>query len=84
MVSPQAPTEPPPWPAHASPCTHHHQECRKPGGSPSVMFFSHRICREEGRQVRGHWPPNAAPPQAGNTGQGTNGPEPGGQEGTTE
>lgn len=29
---------PPPIP------THHHQECRKPGGSPSVMFFSHRIC----------------------------------------
>ncbi len=23
--------------------THHHQECRNPGGSPSVMFFSHRI-----------------------------------------
>ena len=25
--------------------THHHQEWRKPGGSPSVMFFSHRICK---------------------------------------
>lgn len=37
---------PPPTPA---PLTHHHQECRKPGGSPSVMFFSHRICgRKEG------------------------------------
>ena len=23
--------------------TYHHQECRNPGGSPSVMFFSHRI-----------------------------------------
>lgn len=29
--------------------THHHQECRKPGGSPSVMFFSHRICGAERR-----------------------------------
>lgn len=25
--------------------TYHHQECRNPGGSPSVMFFSHRICK---------------------------------------
>ena len=23
--------------------TYHHQEWRKPGGSPRVMFFSHRI-----------------------------------------
>lgn len=23
--------------------TYHHQECRNPGGSPSVIFFSHRI-----------------------------------------
>lgn len=23
--------------------TYHHQECRNPGGSPKVMFFSHRI-----------------------------------------
>lgn len=25
--------------------TYHHHEWRNPGGSPSVMFFSHRICR---------------------------------------
>lgn len=36
--------------------THHHQECRKPGGSPSVMFFSHRICRK-GRGGSGQQPP---------------------------
>lgn len=23
--------------------TYHHHECRNPGGSPSVIFFSHRI-----------------------------------------
>jgi len=23
--------------------THHHQECKNPGGSPRVIFFSHRI-----------------------------------------
>lgn len=33
--------------------THHHQECRKPGGSPRVMFFSHRICREGHGEGRG-------------------------------
>lgn len=27
--------------------TYHHQECRKPGGSPRVMFFSQRIYQEE-------------------------------------
>lgn len=27
--------------------TYHHHEWRKPGGSPNVMFFSHRICRQE-------------------------------------
>lgn len=25
--------------------TYHHQECKNPGGSPSVIFFSHRICK---------------------------------------
>lgn len=29
--------------------TYHHHECRNPGGSPSVMFFSHRICKRDGR-----------------------------------
>ena len=24
--------------------TYHHHECRNPGGSPNVMFFSHLIC----------------------------------------
>lgn len=24
--------------------TYHHHECKNPGGSPRVMFFSHRIC----------------------------------------
>lgn len=23
--------------------TYHHQECKNPGGSPNVMFFSHLI-----------------------------------------
>lgn len=23
--------------------TYHHHECKNPGGSPNVMFFSHRI-----------------------------------------
>lgn len=48
--TPRPPFPPPsPPPALFTP-THHHQECRKPGGSPSVMFFSHRIC---GEGVRG-------------------------------
>lgn len=29
----------------ASLISYHHQECRNPGGSPSVIFFSHRICK---------------------------------------
>ncbi len=29
--------------------TYHHQEWRKPGGSPRVMFFSHRICGDKGK-----------------------------------
>jgi len=28
--------------------TYHHHECKNPGGSPSVMFFSHRICEKKG------------------------------------
>lgn len=47
------PTRPHPGPLQgppAPPRTHHHQECRKPGGSPSVMFFSQRICRGEERR----------------------------------
>lgn len=66
------PTRPRPAPSMVCPCqprTHHHQECRKPGGSPSVMFFSHRICRGEGRQVRGCCSHDSALPQAENTGQ---------------
>lgn len=81
MVSPRAPPTPPPMSHPHQPCAHHHQECRKPGGSPSVMFFSHRICRGEGRKVRANglalsdpFPSQeAAPTQArgpGNTGAG--------------
>ena len=28
--------------------TYHHQECKNPGGSPNVMFFSHLICNTNG------------------------------------
>ena len=26
--------------------TYHHHECRNPGGSPNVIFFSHRIWKK--------------------------------------
>lgn len=29
--------------------TYHHHECKNPGGSPNVMFFSHRIWKGESR-----------------------------------
>lgn len=35
--------------------THHHHEWRNPGGSPNVMFFSHRIWTEGGDA--GHFQP---------------------------
>lgn len=56
-----APLQGPPAPPH----THHHQECKKPGGSPSVMFFSHRICRGEERRQGTHCPalPDTLPSQ---------------------
>lgn len=31
--------------------THHHHEWRNPGGSPSVMFFSHRIYGETDKEA---------------------------------
>lgn len=34
--------------------TYHHHECKNPGGSPNVMFFSHRIWKAESRdRLRG-------------------------------
>ncbi len=33
--------------ARGSMYTYHHHECKNPGGSPSVMFFSHRIWEKE-------------------------------------
>lgn len=29
--------------------TYHHHECKNPGGSPNVMFFSHRIWKGKSR-----------------------------------
>lgn len=34
--------------------THHHHEWRNPGGSPNVMFFSHRIWTEGEREWEKH------------------------------
>lgn len=35
------------WDRREHNTAYHHQECRNPGGSPSVMFFSHRILGEQ-------------------------------------
>lgn len=37
--------------------TYHHHEWRNPGGSPNVIFFSHRICREKQRREKSHLQP---------------------------
>lgn len=80
-----SPRSPPSTACPRQPHTHHHQECRKPGGSPSVMFFSHRICTGEGRQVRTRCPVcwTRQPPSGREHGPGTRSPEQGGWEGTT-